>query len=309
MSWKYDAPSGTYRNHALSTNIRKQAIADAKFMPFARSEPGYGRKRGESVTIIRTLALPLAGRVGETDRLPSGRAAIESKQVTVSQWGFKIPMTELETDLSHFDLEAVQKDALRDQISLTCDKMVADAFKQAPNKYVPESTGGTFSTNGVFAGTSDRNLGISDLRRIHDELSGELKAPPYRNGKYIGILSTRAARGIKNDPEYKDWQAPTTSGPLMDGRLRDVEGFILVETNHYDALANEAGVSTTTGEAIFFGADSVGLVTVRDPEIRMGIPDELGTHFEIGWVGTLESFLIWERATQGHARVIHVGST
>lgn len=309
MSWKFDAPSGTYRNHALSTDIRRQAIADAKFMPFARNEPGYGKKRGESVTIMRTLALPLAGRVTETDRLPSGRAAIESKQVSVSQWGFKVPMTELEMDLSTFDLEAVQKDALRDQISLTMDKMVADALKQAPNRYVPETTGGTFSTDGTFSGTSDRNLGIQDLRRIHDEMSGTLRTPPYRNGKYIGILSTRAARGIKNDPEYKDWQAPTTSGPLMDGRLRDVENFILIETNHYDALANLAGSSTTTGEAIFFGADAVGLVTVRDPEIRMGIPDELGTHFEVGWVGTLESFLTWERPTAGHARVIYVGST
>jgi N4-gp56 family major capsid protein len=309
MSWKFDAPSGTYRNHALSTDIRRQAIANTQFMPFARNEPGYGRKRGESVTIVRTLALPLAGRVNETDRLPSGRAAVETKQVSVSQWGFKIPMTELEVDLTHFDMEEVQRAAMRDQIQLTMDKMVADALKQAPNKYVPQSTGGTFTTNGVFAGTSDRNLGIQDLRRIHDELAGTLRTPFHRDGKYIGILSTRAARGIKNDPEYKDWQAPTTSGPLIDGRLRDVEGFILIETNHFDALANLVGASTTTGEAIFFGADAVGLVTVRDPEIRMGVPDELGTHFEIGWVGTLESFLVWERAEAGLARVIHVGST
>ena len=308
MSWKFDAPSGTYRNHALSTDIRRQAIANTVFMPFARNEPGYGRKRGEAVTIMRTLALPLAGRVTETDRLPSGRAAIESKTVSVSQWGFKIPMTELEMDLSMMDLEQVQKDALRDQIKLTMDVMVADALKMAPNKYTPESTGGTFTTDATYNSTSDRNLGIQDLRRIHDELAGTLLCPPYRNGKYIGILSTRAARGIKNDPEYKDWQAPTTSGPLIDGRLRDVENFILIESNNTSALADLAGNSTTTGEAVFFGADAVGLVTVRDPEIRMGVPDELGTHFEVGWVGTLESFLVWERATAGHARVIHVGS-
>lgn len=306
--WKFHAPSGTYRNQALSTDIRRQAIADAKFMPFARNEPGFGRRRGESVTILRTLALPLATRVGESDSLPSGRAAIESKQVSVSQWGFKIPMSELEMDLSSFDLQQVQKDALRDQISLTMDKMVADAFKTAPNRYVPSVSGGTFTTNGVFSGTSDRNWGIQDLRRIYDELAGTLRAPAYRNGKYIGILSTKAARGIKNDPEYKDWIAPTSSGPLIDGRLRDVENFHLIETNHYDALANAAGASTTTGEAMFFGADAVGLVTVRDPEIRMGVPDELGTHWEVGWVGTLESFLIWEKATAGHARVIYGGS-
>lgn len=307
MSWTFDAPSGTYKNHALSTDIRRQALAETQFMKFARAEPGYGKGKGESVTITRILALPLAGRVSETDRLPSGRPAIETKQVRVHQWGFKIPMTEFEKHLTHFDLMNVFQQALKDQIRLTMDKMVADAAKLTPIKYTPTAGGGTFVTNGTVATLSTRNLGIQDLRRIADQLSGDLKVPRYRNGKYIGILSTAAARGIKNDPEYKDWLAPSTSEPLLTGRLKDVEGFALFETNHFDALDNTAGTSTVLGESIFFGADSLGLVRIIDPEIRAGLPEELGTFREVGWVGTLEAFLTWEQAAQ--ARVIHVTST
>lgn len=306
MSWTFDAPSGTYKNHALSTDIRRQAIADAQFMKFLRAEPGYGKKRGESVTITRTLALPLAARVTETDRLPSGRPAIETKQVSVNQWGFKIPITEFEKNLTHFDLMNPFQQSLRDQITLTMDKMAADAFKLTPLKYVPTTSGYTLTTNGTPSGTSTRNLGVQDLRQIHDELHGELKVPRYKNGKYIGILSTRAARGLKNDPEYKDWLAPTTSEPLISGRLKDMEGFMLIETNHFDALDNLAGASTTTGEAVFFGADAAGLVKIMDPEIRAGMPEELGTFQEVGWVGTLEAFLVWEAAAM--ARVIHLTS-
>jgi N4-gp56 family major capsid protein len=307
MSWTYDAPTGTYRNHTLSRDLRRQAIADAQFMKFFRAESGYGKQKGESVTITRILSLPLAARVNETDRLPSGRPAMETKTVNVSQWGYKVPVTEFEKNLSAYNIMNPIQSALRDQITLTMDKMAADALKLTPVKYVSQSTGGTFATNGSFNSVvSDRNLQVQDLRRLHDQLAGDLKAPSYKNGKYIGILSTKAARGIKNDPEYKDWIAPTSSEPLMSGRLKDIEGFALFETNHFDALDNSAGTSTTTGEAIFFGADAGGLVRIMDPEIRAGMPEELGTFQEVGWVGTLEAFLVWERPSL--ARAIHLGS-
>lgn len=306
MSWTFDAPSGTYKNHALSKNIRREAIADVQFMKFMRPENGFGKQRGQSVTITRILKLPLASRVNETDRLPSGRPAIETKQVSVNQWGFKIPVTEFETHLSHFNIMDPFQKALRDQMALTMDVMCADALKLTPIKYTPTASGGEFSTNGTAPAVATRNLGIQDLRRIWDELHGTLKCPTYRNGKYVGILSTKAARGIKNDPEYKDWQAPTSSEPLMTGRLKDVEGFALFETNHFDALANLVGSSTTTGEAIFFGDDAGGLLKIMDPEIRAGIPEELGTFREVGWVGTIEAFLTWEKPSL--ARAIHVTS-
>lgn len=307
MSWTFDAPSNTYRNFALSTQIRREAIADAMFMKFLKPEPGYGKHRGESVTITRVMKLPLATRVGETDTLPSGRPAIQTKQVSVSQWGFKIPMTEFEKHLTHFNLMDPFQATLRDQISLTMDQMAAEAFKKTPLKYTPQATGFTLATGGSFTALADRNLEVVDLRRIHDELRGVLKVPTYRSGKYVGILSTRAARGVKNDPEYKDWIAPTSSEPLMSGRLKDIEGFSLFETNHFDALDNTSGTSTVLGDAVFFGQDSAGILKVMDPEIRAGLPEELGTLQEVGWVGTLEAFLTWEQAAQ--ARVIHVGST
>ena len=58
MAWTFDAPSGTYKNHALSSDIRREATADSQFMKFASPESGYGRKKGESVTITRVMNLP-----------------------------------------------------------------------------------------------------------------------------------------------------------------------------------------------------------------------------------------------------------
>lgn len=307
MAWVWDSPTGTYRDHFLSSKIRKEAAADSQFMKFVRPESGYGKGKGQSVTITRMLQLPLATRVTETDRLPTGRPAIETKSVSVSEWGFKIEMTEFEKNLTEFDMTNPFQAMLRDQMRLTMDKMVADALKLTPYKYIPVSTGGVFDTDGTPSTAADINIGVSGMRDIHDELRGVLKSPTFRNGKYIGIMSTRAARGIKNDPEYKDWQAPSTSEPFITGRLKDVEGFALFETNHFDALLNGIGTNDVAGEAIFFGADAGFLATVDEPELRAGIPADLGRFREMGWVGTIEAGLTWEAAAQ--ARVIHVTSS
>lgn len=306
MSWTYDAPSGVYKDHVLSSRIREAAIADAQFMRFARPETSFGKGKGQSVTITKVFPLSLASRVAELDRLPSGRPAIDTMSITVSEWGFKIPMTEFEKNLTSFDLTNQFQRVLRDQMKLTMDDMAADAFKTTPIKYTPQTTGAVINTASTPS-LADKNLTIADLRQIHDYLRGTLKAPKYRNGKYVGILSTKAARGIKNDPEYKDWQAPSGSGPFMDARLRDVEGFMLIETNHDSALDDAMGTGNVLGEAIFFGEDPVALATVDEPELRAGIPEDLGRFRDVGWVGTLDAGLVWTEAS--YARVIHVTST
>lgn len=306
MSWTFDSAAGVYRDHALSSRIRQAAVADAQFMRFVRPESDFGKGRGQSITVTRVFPLPLATRVNEIDRLPDGRPAIDTISITVSEWGFKIPMTEFEKNLTHFDLTNQFQRVLRDQMRLTMDDMVATAMKATPYKYIPQATGGLFDTDGTPSSAAGTNLSIADLRKIHDELRG-LKAPKFRNNKYVGILSTKAARGIKNDPEYKDWFAPTDNAPFKDARLRDVEGFMLIETNHDDALSDALGTGGVLGEAVFFGADPAVLATVQEPELRAGIPEDLGRFRDIGWVGTLEAGLIWDQAAT--ARVIHVTSS
>jgi len=308
MSWVFDAPSGVYKNHALSSQIREQASADTLFAQFLEPERGFGKGKGATVTIHRVLQLPLAGKVNELDNLPTGYAAIESVSVTVSEWGFAIELTSFEEDLAFFDLRNKQQRMLRDQMTLTMDKMSADALKTTPIVAAAETgTALTIETDGAVSNQAASNLTIAHLRQIHDYFRQTLKAPKFRNGRYIGILSTRAARGIKNDPEFKDWPAPTGSGPFMDGMLRDVEGVQLFESNHADALDDDIGLAGVCGEALFFGADAGFFATVQDPELRAGLTTDLGRKRQIGWVGTIEAGLTWDLAAT--ARVLYLGST
>ncbi|TVR78984.1 MAG: hypothetical protein EA405_13620 [Rhodospirillales bacterium] len=308
MAWTLDAPAGVYKNHALSSDVRRAAVADSVWMGFVRPERNYGKGRGESITLTRVFPLDRATRVSELDRLPTGRPLVDTKQIFVDEWGFKTELTRFEENLTHFNIRNPFQMALRDQMRLTMDAMVADAFKLTPIKYVPETGGSTITTNGTPGAQATANLRIPDLRRMHDYLRQTLKAPKFRGGKYVGILSTKAARGIKNDSEYKDWQAPTTSGPLIDGRLRDVEGFALFEANNDWALNDAIGNSGVLGEAVFFAADPVALAVVENPELRADpVLQDLGRFRQFGWYGTIGAGLVWDVAA--HARVIHVSST
>lgn len=306
MSWQWTMPDGVFKNHALSSKIRVAAAADTQFMKFLGQEPGYGKRKGEALSITRYRQLPTAGRVSETDRLPEVEPDVATKTITVSEWGSKIPMTELEKDLTYYDPTNKNQQLLRDQMRVTMDVMSADALKLTPVKYIPTVAGGVFDTDGIPSTTADTNLSVADIRRIIDELRGNLKAPAFRNGLWVGILSTNAARGIKNDTEYKEWLAPTTNTPFVTGVLKNVENVMLIETNNFEALDNAIGTGGVLGEAVFFGADPGFLATVSDPELRMGLPDDLGRFQDVGWVGTLEAGLSWDEADL--ARVIHVTS-
>lgn len=316
-TWTWDAPSGTYQNHALSSDIRMAAVADSQFMRFLTPERGYGRGRGASITVTRMKNLPLAGAVSETDRLPSGTPAVDTITKSVREWGFKIEGTKFEADLTHFNLKDRRQQKLRDQLRLTMDKMAADAFKNTV--IIATATGAGYTglqyetlsspyvSGATLSNTAAVNLDVGHLRSIYDFLSGDQKADAFRNGMYIGILSTKAARGIKSDPEYKDWFAPTTSEPFVRGRLRDVENFMLIETNHFDALDNTIGTAGVTGEAIFFAADPAALAVVEQPALRVGLTEDLGRFREFGWIGTLEAFNIWGDDAN-HARVVYYAS-
>lgn len=280
---------------------------DVQTLKFLRAEPGFGKRRGDTITITRFMQLPVAGRVGEQDSLPQGRPAVNTRSLTVGAWGFKVPVTEFEELLTSYDLSNYVQQTLRDQMSLTMDMMATLALKKTLYTYTCLTSGGAFETNGTAAGTATANLAIADLRQIRDQLRKN-KAPYFRSGKYVAILSTRAARGLKNDPEYKDWIAPRTDEPLVSGLLQpDIEGFEVYETNNAYSFLDLLGSSTVCGDGIFFGADPGYTAIVQNPELRAGLPMELGTYREVGWWGVMDADITWDQPSL--SRVIKLASS
>lgn len=313
FSWVPDIPAGILRNHYISSNLRKQAIAEAKFMQYVKPEPGYGKKKGESVTIPRTKSLPepVNPRLLETQKIPVDRFQVGTTSITVSEWGRALELTNFAEELNSFDLKQPMQAALRDQMKLALDTGAAAAFKTAMTKYIPTGlASGVFDTDGVASTQATENLTMAHVAEIRDYMYATLFAPPYdADGNYMCCASTKALRGLKNDPDWEEWNKYTTPNKKQNSEVGRIEQVRFVEINHSAALSNALGLNGVLGEAVFFGRDAVASAIVHDPELRVAIASDFGRQQGVAWYGILEFGQVWPTANAGEARIVHVTSS
>ncbi len=313
FTWAWDAPSGVYKNHALSTDIRKAAIADTKFLQFAKPEPGYGKKKGENVTIIRisNLTIPTDARLTEGRDIPEDELTISTTSITVVEWGRSVPFSSLADDLSTFDLENVVQKALKDQMSLSLDAACATAFKAGKIKAIPDGISSlTFDTDGTPSTAATVNINFYHVEQIRDYMFTTLHIPPYIGNDYIGLTVTKGKRGLMSDPRWEDWKKYTDPEAKFNSEVGRIENIRFLEINNTNALSQTKGSGGVLGETIIFGADAVSIAMVQDPELRAAIPKDFGRSRSVAWYGILEFGQIWgDSANDGEARVVHVTSS
>jgi N4-gp56 family major capsid protein len=312
FSWTFDAPTGVFKNHAMSSQLRLAAIAECKFMQFVKPEPGYGKKKGESITITRVsnIVVPTNGRLAENNRIPEDLLTLTTVAITVAEWGRSVPYTSLPEDLSKFDIENIIQKKLRDQMALILDNAAAAAFKTGQIKC--EATGASainFDTGGSATQQAVSNLLMYHVEQIRDYMFSTLNVPPYEGDDYIGLVSTKAKRGLINDPAFETWHKYTDPQAKYKSEIGRMENIRFIEINHSSALSNSIGLSSAVGEAVFFGEDGVAMAVAEDPELRAAIPQDFGRSKSVAWYGILEFGMVWTTANAGEARVVHFTST
>lgn len=307
FTWTYDAPTGTYKQHALSKHIYEATVEDSHFVEFARPVDGFGKKKGENVTLVRlaVIAEPTDGTVQESTRIPEDVFALSTISITVSEYGRAVPFTSLAEDLSEFDLENPIQMRLKEQQKLVLDTACATAFKSAKVKYIPTgTTSGVFDTDGTPSTTATANLNVFHVEVLSDELWDTYRAPRYAGDDYVCIARTLALRGIKRDTQWEAWKVYTTPEAKATGEVGKIEGVRFIQTNHNNALGKK-GSGSVLGEFVVFGQDAVALAEVQTPELRAAIPMDFGRSKSVCWYGILAFGIIWDTANAGEARIIH----
>ena len=310
FQWTFDAPSGVFKNHALSRRIYQSALETTKFMDFVTPVEAFGRHRGESVTLTRiaNITEPVSADLIEGERIPEDQFTISSRQITVGEIGRAVPFTSLANDLSFFDLENPIQQKLRDQMNLVLDTKVATAFKLAKIKYAPTGiASNNIATNGTFGAAATANMNVFHVEEIRDYMFDTLQVPGLDNGDYVGIFRTLGLRGIKRDPAWEEWHKYTDPQAKFNGEVGRMEGVRFVETNHSRALG-KVGTGAVLGEGFVFGQDSVAMAEARSPELLVGISTDFGRDKSVAWYGILAMATIWDTGNAGEAKIVHVGS-
>lgn len=311
FTWAFDAPTGTYKNHALSKKIYEAAVENSVFVDHAATVQGYGRNNGESVTLIRVqnITEPVTADLEETVRIPEDEFNLSTKQITVKELGRAVPYTSLSQDLSVYDIENPIQRKLRDQMRLVLDTKAATAFKRAKVKYVPTTaTAATVTTNGTPGTAALVNMNIWHVEEIRDYMFDTLQVPPLEGDDYLGIFRTLGLRGIKRDPDWEEWHKYEDPQAKFNGEVGRIEGVRFIESNHARALG-KIGTGSVLGEGVVFGEDAIALAEAMTPELRAAIPGDFGRSKAVAWYGILEFDIIWDTGNAGEARIVHVSST
>jgi len=310
FTWVFDAPTGTYKNNALSMKLYEAAVENSVFVDHVRPVEGFGRNAGENVTLTRVqnITEPTDPVLQESVRIPEDTFALSTKSITVKEMGRAVPYTSLSQDLSKYDLENPIQRKLRDQMRLALDTRAATGFKQAKIKYVPTGAAtNNITTNGTPGATATANWNYFHVEQIRDYLFDTLQTPPLEGDDYLAIVRTLGLRGIKSDTKWETWHQYTEPQAKQNGEVGRIEGIRFIECNHNRALG-KIGTASVLGEGVVFGEDAVALAEAMTPELRAAIPGDFGRSRAVAWYGILEFDIIWDTGNAGEARIVHVFS-
>jgi len=311
-SWVSDGPSGVYKNHDLSSKLRLAAIQAAKFMQFVKPEEGYGKKKGDNVTITRVsnVTVPTSDVLNELLRIPEDTLSLSTQSISVSERGRAIPYTSLALDLSSYDLENAIQKKLMDQLKISMDNAAAAKFKAGQVTMIPDGVASsTFDTDGTASTTAASNLNMYHVESVRDYMYSTLNVAPYEGDDYACVMITKAKRGLMRDPAWVDWKKYTDPTAKFNGEIGRIENIRFVETNNTSALSDSKGTGSVLGEAVFFGEDAVVMAVVEDPHLRAKESEDYGRSKGVAWYGIYGFGQIWsDSATAGQARVVYVTS-
>jgi N4-gp56 family major capsid protein len=312
FTWVYDAPTGVYKQHAMSMHMYDAALEESKFVEHVLPVDGYGKGRGENVTLTRVANItePTSATLSETDRVSVDDFSLSTTSITVVELGRAIEFTSLSNDLSEFNVENPIQRKLRAQMALTLDTKASDAFQTAKIKYAPTGlASNNIATAGTFGAAATANMNIWHCEEIRDYLYDTLHCPMIGDS-YIGIFRTLGLRGLKRDPDWVEWHKYTDPASKFNSEVGRMEEIRFIETNHANALG-KVGTGSVLGEGVVFGEDSVAMAEAQTPELRVeiNVGQDFGRSHAVAWYGVLEFGIIWDTGNAGQARIVHVGST
>lgn len=316
FTWTYDAVDGVYKSHAMSKELLVLAALQFVFVQFTKKVTGYGKRQGETVTLpyYKALAEPTTAQLEEQTRIPIDKLEMGKYTITIKEWGRGVEFTSFAQDLSALDPKDGAQKRLIEQMNSCMDSGAADAFtgNNAKIAFIPTSlTGGVFDTDGTPSTTATVALTKDHLACVRDYLANTIHTPFYEANHYIGLMATKALRGLKNDKVLQMFNMYLRKGDMVyNNEVGMVENIRCIEVNHERALSDGVGSGSVLGECVIFGADAVGRLEIEAPHLRAdpNYASDFGRKKAVAWYGSVAFDVLFQSATDREARIVKITS-
>lgn len=315
FTWEFDAPDGVYKNHALSNKILEQAAQKFVIVPFTQKVDDFGKGQGESITLVhyKDLPVPASAQLDENGRIPVDLLQKDTRNIKVVPFGRAVQYSEQSQILSKFDPKDPAQKKLLKQMQQVMDIVASAAFKRAKVCFIPTSaTAGTIDTDGTPSTQATVNLTLAHCGIMRDYLANDLHAPFYEGSHYVGLFTTKALRGLKNDDKLAAWHQYLRKGDLIyNSEVGLIESIRMVEVTHEAAFSNSIGAAGIAGEGVVFGDEAVSRAEALAPHLRLdpNFQGNFGTLKAVAWYGIIAFATTWDSADDLEAKIVRFTSS
>jgi N4-gp56 family major capsid protein len=312
QKWGVSADGGYLANPTLSAQIRHAAQPMMKFRQFVRPIDAFGKGKSDRKLFNKISNTARQGTtINETSKMPETKVTISQGSVIVDEYGQAIPYTGKLEALSEFSPSNIVTQSLKNDMAKGLNTGAAAAFTGCKIKYHPTGSvsnpGRTIATGGSATTAATRNIAVWDVKEIVDYLAETLFAPAFDGQDYICIGPRSSFRQIFDDDEFQKAAQYGDPSRLFDGEVGRYYGCRFITDNQ--ALTAALGTTAYKGECVFFGFDPVVEAIAIEEQIRAKIPQDYGRDKGVAWYALMGWAEVWDTATAGEAKIVHVTST
>lgn len=281
-----------------SKEIEFKALPNMRFMQFATVKTELGVEPGLTISMLTYNNLVLGGALEEMKSLETQALSGSTKQITVTEYGNAIAVSELMVQSSFDDVMASATTLLGRDYAIVVDCELRDAALGGTNRVYASKADGTKveSRDGL---TADCLMKVSTVKDGIEILATN-NAPKAAGGlNWICFVHPHQSRGLRDDSAWINASNYGAPEQLFTGEIGRIDDCRFIETTlmcngaasesdpAYDAAlvkgAEGGSAATNVYQAVLFGDAYYGIAFSLPVELRDNGVEDFGRKRSLAW--------------------------
>lgn len=281
-----------------SKEIEFKALPNMRFLQFATVKTELGVEPGLTISMLTYDNLVLGGALTEMTSMETQALSGSTKQITVTEYGNAVAVSELLVQSSFDDIMASATTLLGRDYAMVVDCELRDVALSGTNRVYASDKSGTK----VTARTGLKEDCIMKVSTIKDaiEILSTNNAPKAAGGAYwICFVHPHQSRGLRDDSAWINASNYGAPEQLFTGEIGRIDDCRFIETTlmsngacantdpAYDATlvkgAEGSSADTNVYQAVLFGDAYFGIAYSLPVELRDNGVEDFGRKRSLAW--------------------------
>ena len=279
-----------------SKEIEYKALPVMRFMQFATNRTELGVEPGLTISMLTYNNLVLGGALEEMKNMETQALSGSMKQITVSEFGNAVGVSELMIQSSFDDVMSRATDLLGRDQALVVDTQLRDTALSGSNVVYAKGTSVTPTNRAEL--TDDCTLKVSTIKDAIEILSTN-NAPKAAGGtSWICFVHPHQSRSLRDDPAWINASNYGAPDQLFTGEIGRIDDCRFIETTlmcngavestsdpayNADLKKGTKENKTNVYQAVVFGDAYYGLATSLPVEMRDNGVEDFGRKHSLAW--------------------------